>query len=67
LGEAGVEELLARTVAAAVQMKAVRPAEFERVIVDTTVQENDHASVLRTAEKCYFLMNGGRNEQRESP
>jgi IS5 family transposase len=39
LGEAGVEELLTTTIAAAVQMKAVAPAEFERVIVDTTVQE----------------------------
>lgn len=39
LGEAGVEELLATTIAAAVQMKAVTPAEFERVIVDTTVQQ----------------------------
>jgi transposase, IS5 family len=38
-GEAGVEELLATTIAAAVQIKAVTPAEFERVIVDTTVQE----------------------------
>ncbi|WP_408182010.1 IS5 family transposase [Paraburkholderia dipogonis] len=39
LGEAGVEELLAATIAAAVQMKAVKPVELERVIVDTTVQE----------------------------
>lgn len=39
LDEAGVEELLATTIAAAVQMGAVKPAEFERVIVDTTVQE----------------------------
>jgi transposase, IS5 family len=39
LGEADVEELLAATIAAAVQMKAVTPVEFERVIVDTTVQE----------------------------
>lgn len=39
LGEAGVEELLATTIASAVQMKAVTPVEFERVIVDTTVQE----------------------------
>jgi len=39
LGEAGVEELLATTIAAAMEMKAVTPAEFERVIVDTTVQE----------------------------
>lgn len=39
IGEAGVEELLKATIDAAVQMQAVRPAEFERVIVDTTVQE----------------------------
>lgn len=39
IGEAGVEELLKATIDGAVQMKAVRPAEFERVIVDTTVQE----------------------------
>lgn len=38
-GEAGIEELLATTIAAAVQMGAVKPAEFERVIVDTTVME----------------------------
>ena len=39
LGEAGVEELLARTIETAVEMKAVRRNEFERVIVDSTVQE----------------------------
>jgi IS5 family transposase len=39
LGEAGVEELLATTIAAATQMNAITPAEFERVIVDSTVQE----------------------------
>lgn len=39
LGEAGVEQLLKTTIEAAVGMKAIRPAEFERVIVDTTVQE----------------------------
>jgi len=39
LGEAGVKELLAATIAAAVQMKAVTPVEFERVIVDSTVRE----------------------------
>jgi len=36
--------LLATTIAAAVQMKAVTPVEFERVIVDTTVQEGDRVS-----------------------
>jgi transposase, IS5 family len=39
LGEAGVEQLLKTTIEAAVAMKLVNKAEFERVIVDTTVQE----------------------------
>jgi IS5 family transposase len=39
LGEAGVEQLLKSTIEAAVAMKAVGRREFERVIVDTTVQE----------------------------
>ena len=39
LGEAGVEQLLKTTIETAVAIKAVNKAEFERVIVDTTVQE----------------------------
>ena len=39
LGEAGREELLAQTIAAARSMKAVDARELSRVIVDTTVQE----------------------------
>jgi len=39
IGEAGVEEILKATIDAAVSSKAIKPAEFERVIVDTTVQE----------------------------
>jgi IS5 family transposase len=39
IGEAGVEELLKATLDTAIKSKAVRPAEFERIIVDTTVQE----------------------------
>ncbi|MCZ2152553.1 MAG: IS5 family transposase [Bryobacterales bacterium] len=39
IGEAGVETILKATIDTAIAMKAVKPAEFERVIVDTTVQE----------------------------
>lgn len=39
IGEAGVEELLKATIDTAVATKAVRPNEFERVIIDSTVQE----------------------------
>lgn len=39
LGEAGVEELLAKTIETAVEIKAIPISSFERVIVDTTVQE----------------------------
>ena len=39
LGEAGVEQLLKSTIEASVSMGAVKKKEFERIIVDTTVQE----------------------------
>ena len=39
LGEAGVEELLKTTIEASVAMGAVKKADLERVIVDTTAQE----------------------------
>ncbi len=39
LGEAGIEQLLKSTIEASVLMGVVKKAEFERIIVDTTVQE----------------------------
>lgn len=39
IDETGVEELLKATIDTAAASKAIGPAEFERVIVDTTVQE----------------------------
>ncbi|CAH0353149.1 hypothetical protein AQB9606_03086 [Aquabacterium sp. CECT 9606] len=39
LGKAGVEQLLKTTIETAVRIQAVKKSEFERVIVDTTVQE----------------------------
>ena len=39
VGEAGLEQMLKATINVAVDIKAVKPEELERVIVDTTVQE----------------------------
>ena len=39
IGEDGLEQLLKATIDAAAAMKVVKPADFQRVTVDTTVQE----------------------------
>ena len=39
IGEAGMETILKATIDTAVAANAIKPVEFERVIVDTTVQE----------------------------
>ena len=39
IGEEGLEQLLKSTIETAVEIKAIKPAELQRVIVDTAVQE----------------------------
>jgi IS5 family transposase len=39
IGEEGVEQLLIATIEAAVSSNAIKPAEFEKVIIDSTVME----------------------------
>src|SRR5574340_1608668 len=39
IGEEGLEQLLKSTIETAAELRCVKPAELERVIVDTTVQE----------------------------
>ena len=54
IGKAGVDALLKATIDTAVQSKAVTPKEFERVIVDTTVQEKAiaHARQFRRLRRA---------------
>jgi transposase, IS5 family len=51
LGESGVEELLKSTIDSAVGMKAVRPAEFERVTVDSRLLEIARHKVVSAAAR----------------
>ena len=39
IGEAGMEAILKATIDTAIDVKAIKPADFERIIVDSTVQE----------------------------
>ncbi len=52
IGEAGVEALIKATIETAVSSQALRPSEFERVIVEGTVQEKaiDHPVDRRLLE-----------------
>ncbi|MGX8281011.1 IS5 family transposase [Xanthomonas oryzae pv. oryzae] len=61
IGEAGVEELLKATIDTAVSSKAIVPAEFERLIVDTTVQEKAiaHPVDWRLMENARAQAGGG--------
>lgn len=51
IAAAGAETLLAETLAAGLQMRAIRPAQLQRVVVDTTVQEK--AVAYPTDAKLY--------------
>ncbi len=66
MGEEGVEELLAQTVMAAVEMKVIDPKELESIIVDSTVQEKAVAhptdsNLLETAREK--LVEAAREDQ----
>jgi IS5 family transposase len=54
IGEGGVEEMLAATIAAAQDLKVVRERDLQKVIVDTTVQEKAiaHPTDSRLIEKA---------------
>lgn len=54
VGEAGVEKMLAGTVRAGLDMKALRPKSFQKVNVDTTVQEK--AIHYPTDARLYYDM-----------
>ena len=60
LGAAGVEQVLKTTIEAAVAMNAARPKDFERVIVDATVQE------APTRLPGHGLLRSGGVRQRQS-
>jgi IS5 family transposase len=63
LGEAGVEQLQKSTIEAAVAMGAVRKTEFERVIVDTTVQDRAAAATAHVGAADVKLRSSGRSHK----
>ena len=63
IGEEGLEQLLKFTVLTAVEMKAIKPAELERVIVDTTVQEKAIAHPVDSRLLETSALQGGQGRQ----
>ena len=76
LGEAGVEQLLKTTIEGAVSMGTVKKTEFERVIVDPTVQrkaiappthsrllEVAHVEIARLAKRCGIQLKPTRERE----
>lgn len=49
LGEDGIEQLLEATIDCAVQINALQPAELERAIVDSTVQDK---AIAHPVDSC---------------
>jgi transposase, IS5 family len=63
LGEAGVEQLLKSTIEASVSMGVLKRCEFERIIVDTTVQEKAIAHPTDSRLQSKSAAQGGRQRQ----
>ena len=63
IGEEGMEQLLKFTIQTAVEIKAIKPAELERVIVDTTVQEKAIAHPVDSRLLESSALQGGQGGQ----
>ena len=61
IGEAGMQAILKATIDTAVSSKAINPAEFERIIVDSTVQEKAIACCRRRRFSDRSVKGAGRH------